>query len=189
MARAENKAVKVNWDYLNKLFHDNGLTQAGVCELLGRSHSYFSYYVRNNKITEADLGYLRDLLEIDDEILFLNGTPKTPTKEVSTDVVTCLIAEIGELRGKIAELEKRLEQPVKVSIPMNAKDMANRVMGSLLDGGWTSRDEVLVEFNKHNIPIEYISDALRANHAISATSGVANCARTFYIKESEVGIA
>ena len=158
-----------------------------VRKLLGRSGGYLSWRKSRGTLSEADIKAIGELMDIDMAIL-LGGKPVVQEKQEKPkdDVVTVLIAEIGELRAEIEEMKKRLDNPVEVSVPMNAKDMAIRVMGNLLDGGWTTKDAVLVEFNKHHIPIEYISDALKANGAISATSGVADKARTFYIRESEI---
>ena len=81
------------------------------------------------------------------------------------------------------EFEERLKTPAIVTIPMNAKDMAVLTMRELLEGGVTTKDDVLRAFNEKHIPIEYIQHALTANNAISATSGVADRARTFYITQ------
>ena len=203
MANKKKETVKVDWKYLNNLFKKNGTGQVEIAKLLGHSHAYYSHWVKGGEIPKADLEKICDLMEVD----YVALCPNSSNIDLETvmhnainsvealentkrdNAITALIAEIGELRGEIAELKKRVDNPVPVSIPMNAKDMAIEVMGNLLDGGWVSKDTVLIEFNKHHIPCEYIRDALRANKAISATSGVAHEARTFYIKESEVGIA
>ena len=161
-----------------------------MSKLLGRSVAYLSYYKSSSGcLPVADINAICDLIDIDKRMLLAVGgdSPKEePKEEPKSDALTRLIVEIGELRGKIAELEKRIEEPVEVSIPMTAKDMAVRVFGNLLDGGWVTKDTVIAEFAKHHVPLEYLSDAVRANGAISATSGVANSARTFYIKAEEV---
>jgi hypothetical protein len=59
-------------------------------------------------------------------------------------------------------------------------------MAGLLEGGWCTKDAVLNAFNEKHIPLDYLSDAVRANGAIGATSGVADHARTFYIKEESI---
>ena len=177
---------KIDWEYLSECFSENNTSMSEVCKLLGRSTAYLSYYKSTSgALPVADINTICDLMDIDESKLYVDECSDEP-EDTSGDVLTKLIAEIGELRGKIVELEKRVDNPVEVSIPMSAKDMAVRVFGGLLDGGWVSKDAVLSEFSKHHIPVEYISDAMKANNAISATSGVASGARTFYIKAEEV---
>ena len=181
----------IDYEYLKTQCKTEGISFKEVSKLLGHSEQYLSYKkTTKGNLPNEDVVALQELLNVDmkklipssksEDAVAANGQTKDEKDEL---VINNLITKIGELENKIARLEERLNEPVAVSIPMNAKDMAIVVMESLLEGGWCTKDDVLREFNKHHIPIEHISAAVKANNAIAATSGVADKARTFYIKQ------
>lgn len=184
----KKKMYHVNWDMIEKRRTEENLTMGELSKLIGKAETYYSKSMRNNNgLPKDSILSIAELLEIspreltcrDDEEEAKKIADKA-TKEVS---VQFLFQEIGELRGRIVQLEKKIEEPAIVAIPMDAKEMAIRVMGELLEGGWCTKDDVLVEFNRHHIPTQYIVDAVHANGVVLATSGVADHVRTFYIKE------
>ena len=188
MAKKVN-ITPINFEYFERRCEEEHIGQAELSKLLGHSVSFLSYHKRRNGgIPTEDLKRITELIDLDMKQLVAHGEPQTDepqevpiVKQSEMDAVSALIVTIGELEARVARLEERIEKPAIVTIPMHAKDMAILTMGELLEGGWTTKDDVLRTFNEKHIPIEYISDALKANNAISATSGVADRARTFYI--------
>jgi hypothetical protein len=175
----------IDYVYLKTRCRAEGVSMKDVSRLLGHGEQYLSYKkTMGYGLPNEDVVKLQDLLDIDMKKLILKSDDETVSNEPASDmVIENLIKKIGELEHKLSLLEEQMKTPVPVSIPMNADEMAILVMGDLLEGGWCSKDDVLVAFNKHHIPIEYITKALKAHNAISATSGVADKARTFYIKQ------
>ena len=183
------KITPINFEYFERRCAEENIGQTELSKLLGRSPSFLSYHKKCNcGIPTEDLKRITELIDLDMKQLVAHDEPYTDepkevptTKETDMDAVSALIVTIGELEARVVRLEERVEKPAIVTIPMNAKDMAILTMRDLLDGGWTTKDDVLRAFNEKHIPIEHISAALKANNAVSATSGVAEKARTFYI--------
>lgn len=176
--------MPVNFEYFERRLKEENIGQAELSKLLGHSVSYLSYHkAKNGGIPAEDIKKITELMDIDMKQLIVRGEFKPEEQTEDDKIINALIQKIGQLEQKMVEFEERLAKPAIVTIPMNAKDMAILTMRDLLDGGWTTKDDVLVAFNEKHIPIEYISDALKANNAISATSGVASGARTFYIAQ------
>ena len=184
----KKKMYHVNWEMIDEKIKEENITMGELSKLIGKAETYYSKMRRkDNGLPKDSILSIAELLEISPRELTYRDTEEEAkkiadkaTKEVS---VQFLIQEIGELRGRIVQLEKKIEEPAIVAIPMDAKEMAIRVMEELLEGGWCTKDDVLVAFNKHHIPTQYIVDAVHANGVVLATSGVADHARTFYIKE------
>ena len=181
------KMYPVNWELIESKREEEHLSKKDLSLLIGRGHNYISKMIRQgNGLPKESILSIAELLGLSAKEI-TDMTVKTVRVEKKTEsdgVITALIAEIGVLKGEIEIIKKKLEEPKLIEIPMDAKEMAIRVMGELLEGGWCTKDDVLVEFNRHHIPTQYINDAIHANNAILATSGVADRVRTFYIKEA-----
>lgn len=179
MKIAEADLRTIDWALVEKKRKAEKLTQEELSELLGKGKRYISNSVsRNSKIHKDVAKALTEILDLD--------APAKPVAETDKNVLDYLITEIGMLKGEIEALKKQMEKPQIVAIPMHPREMAIRTMGQLLEGGWCTKDAVLNAFNEKHIPLDYLSDAVRANGAIGATSGVADHARTFYIKEESI---
>ena len=176
MKIAEKDLREIDWAMVEKKRKAEKLTQEELSELLGKGERYISNSVsRNSKIHKDVAKALNEILDLD-----------APAEPAEDSTLNYLIAEIGMLKGEIEALKKKMEKPQIVAIPMHPKEMAIRTMAGLLEGGWCTKDAVLSAFNEKHIPLDYLSDAVRANGAIGATSGVADHARTFYIKEESI---
>lgn len=183
--------LPINWEYLDKRFEEENTNKSEVSRLLGYSKSYLSMRKKQfGGLEKAEIDKLRDLMDIDMKQLVPRDTDKDEGKASDVDrteafTIGVLIAEIGELRGEVEALKKKVEEPTIVAIPMDAKEMAIRVVGELLEGGWCTKGEVLIKFNEHHIPIQYINDAIHAHGAVMATAGHGTSMRTFIIKEGK----
>ena len=176
MKIAEKDLREIDWAMVEKKRKAEKLTQEELSELLGKGERYISNSVsRNSKIHKDVAKALNEILDLD-----------APAEPAEDSTLNYLIAEIGMLKGEIEALKKKMEKPQIVAIPMHPKEMAIRTMAGLLEGGWCTKDAVLSAFNEKHIPLDYLSDAVRANGAIGSTSGVADHARTFYIKEESI---
>lgn len=179
MKIAEADLRTIDWALVEKKRKAEKLTQEELSELLGKGKRYIANSVsRNSKVHKDVAKALTEILDLD--------APAKPAEEADSRVLDYLITEIGMLKGEIEALKKQMEKPQIVAIPMHPKEMAIRTMGQLLEGGWCTKDAVLSAFNEKHIPLDYLADAVRANGAIGATSGVADHARTFYIKEESI---
>lgn len=180
MKIAEKDLRTIDWALVEERRKAEKLTQEELSELLGKSKRYIgNASSRKSKVHKDVAKALTEILDLD--------APAEPAKEnPNGKMLDYLIAEIGMLKGEIEVLKKQMEKPQIVAIPMHPKEMAIRTMGQLLEGGWCTKDAVLSAFNEKHIPLDYLSDAVRANGAIGATSGVADHARTFYIKEETI---
>lgn len=177
MKIAEKDLREIDWAMVEKKRKAEKLSQEELSELLGKGKRYISNSVsRNSKVHKDVAKALTEILDL--------GVPAEP--KADKNVLDYLIAEIGTLKGEIEALKKQMEKPQIVAIPMHPKEMAIKTMAGLLEGGWCTKDAVLSAFNEKHIPLDYLSDAVRANGAIGATSGVADHARTFYIKEESI---
>lgn len=180
MKIAEADLRAIDWALVEKKRKAEKLTQEELSELLGKGKRYIANSVsRNSKVHKDVAKALTEILDLEEE--------EKPAKDpAEKSVLDYLIAEIGVLKGEIEALKKQMEKPQIVAIPMHPKEMAIRTLGQLLEGGWCTKDAVLSAFNEKHIPLDYLADAVRANGAIGATSGVADHARTFYIKEESI---
>lgn len=179
MKIAEKDLREIDWAMVEKKRKAEKLTQEELSELVGKGKRYIGNSVsRNSKVHKDVAKALNEILDLD--------APAKPVVETDKNVLDYLIAEIGTLKGEIEALKKQMEKPQIVAIPMHPKEMAIKTMAGLLEGGWCTKDAVLSAFNEKHIPLDYLSDAVRANGAIGATSGVADHARTFYIKEESI---
>lgn len=181
MKIAEADLRTIDWALVEKKRKAEKLTQEELSELLGKSKRYIgNASSRKSKVHKDVAKALTEILDLD--------APAPPAEEKTNDdmVLDYLIAEIGMMKGEIESLKKQMEKPQIVAIPMHPREMAIRTLGQLLEGGWCTKDAVLSAFNEKHIPLDYLSDAVRANGAIGATSGVADHARTFYIKEESI---
>lgn len=173
MRVAEKDLREIDWAKVEAKRIEEGLTQKELGELVGRNQKYISNGIaRKSKVHKDVAKALNEILDLD-----------APVEPADDSTLNYLIAEIGMLKGEIKALKKQMEKPQIVAIPMHPREMAIRTMEELLTGGWCTKDAVLSAFNEKHIPLDYLSDAVRANGAIGATSGVADHARTFYIKE------
>lgn len=182
---SKKKMYHVNWDMIEKRRTEENLTMGELSKLIGKADTYYSKSKNNNNgLPKDSILSIAELLDINPRELTCRNDEVEKIVENATNPVTVnfLIQEIGELRGRIVELEKKIDEPAIVAIPMDAKEMAIRVMSELLESGWCTKDDVLVEFNRHHIPMQYISDAVHAHDVTVATSGHAEGVRTFYIK-------
>lgn len=176
MRIAEKDLREIDWAKVEAKRIEEGLTQKELGELIGRNQKYISNSIaRKSKVHKDVAKALNEILDLD-----------APVEPADDSTLNYLIAEIGMLKGEIEALKKQMEKPQIVAIPMHPREMAIRTMGQLLEGGWCTKDAVLSAFNEKHIPLDYLSDAVRANGAIGATSGVADHARTFYIKEESI---
>ena len=183
MARGK-VGLPVDWEVIEQKRKENKLSKKELGILLGYGSTYINNSIRQNTALSKDtIEKLADLFDMNPREFMPRPKTEKPVKVATDKTIDVLIAEIGKLTNRIEQLERKIEQPVICEIPMEAKEMARRIVERLLEGGWCSADDVLVEFNKHHIPGVYINDAVRANGAIAATAGVADRARTFYIKE------
>lgn len=181
MRIAEKDLREIDWAKVEARRIEEGLSKEDISEMLGKTKGYYSKAMScNHRIHKDTAKALTEILDLD--------APAKPVAEAKADarVLDYLITEIGMLKGEIEALKKKVEEPQIVAIPMHPKEMATRTLASLLEGGWCTKDAVLNAFNEKHIPLDYLSDAVRANGAIGATSGVADHARTFYIKEENI---
>lgn len=175
--------LPVNWEYLEKRFKEESVTKKGISELLGHSETFLSMSKSKNLgLPSADIEKIRDLMEIDMKQLVPRKERKEDEKTDDEKTIEALIAEVGVLRNRIVQLEKKLEEPVIVAIPMKPAEMAEKIVGECLESGWCTKDKLLVEFNKHHVPTQYMSDAVSAHDAVYATSGIGSSMRTYIIK-------
>lgn len=180
MKIAEKDLRTIDWALVEERRKAEKLTQEELSELLGKGKRYIgNASSRKSKVH-------KDVAKALTEILDLDAPAKPAEENPNSKMLDYLIAEIGMLKGEIEVLKKQMEKPQIVAIPMHPKEMAIRTLGQLLEGGWCTKDAVLNAFNEKHIPLDYLSDAVRANGAIGATSGVADHARTFYIKEDAI---
>ena len=184
--RIKTNRIPVDFEYLTRRFKDEGVTQKSVSEMLEKESNYLAYHkTRGDGLTNDDIVKLRDLMEIDMKALVKHGEisiPKPEEKDANSKAIDVLFQEIAQLRNQLAVLEKKMEEPAIVAIPMQPKEMANKVMGELLEKGWCTKDDVIVEFNKHHIPMQYMNDAVHEHDAVLATSGYGEKLRTYIIK-------
>lgn len=187
MAKRINR-LPVDFGYLTERFKEEGVTQKSVSEMLEKESNYLAYHkARGDGLTNDDILKLRDLMEIDMKKLVPRGDTSRPSKpeepDLNSKAIDVLFQEIAQLRNEIERLEKKMEEPTLVAIPMQPQEMATRVLGELLEGGWCTKDDVIVEFNKHHIPMQYLPDALHAHNAETATAGHANTVKTYIFKK------
>ena len=184
---ARSKRLPVDFEYLTRRFKDEGVTQKSVSELIGKDTNYISYHkTKNDGLLNEDIVKLRDLMELDMKALVPRGEvtyPKPEEQDANSRAIDVLFQEIAQLRNQIAVLEKKLEQPAIVAIPMEPKEMACRILGELLEKGWCKKDDVIVAFNEHHIPMQYLNDALHEHNAVTATAGHDRTFRTYILKE------
>lgn len=180
--------LPIKWEYLERRFKEEHTNKKEVSKLLEKGETYLAYNKsKGTGLTNDDILKLRDLMEIDMKELVPRGdvkqvVPKPEEPDNNSKAIDVLFQEIAQLRNKIAELEKKMEEPAIVAIPMQPKEMASKVLGELLEKGWCTKDDVLVEFNKHHIPTQYMNDAVHEHDAVLATSGYGSSLRTFIIK-------
>lgn len=185
MKIAEANLRTIDWALVEEKRKAEKLTREELSELVGKGKSYITNSVSRNSRVHKDVA--KALAEILDLKEAEKPAEEQPAEEnPNGKMLDYLIAEIGMLKGEIEALKKKMEKPQIVAIPMHPREMAIRTLEQLLEGGWCTKDAVLSAFNEKHIPLDYLSDAVRANGAIGATSGVADHARTFYIKEESI---
>ena len=181
MKGIKEKRTQVNFKYLESKFKEQGVTQTEVCELLGKNKTYLSY-CKKNGVTDKDIAKLQDMFSLDVSKLMDNNdvpnTPNTPSGRFEDYV----IAELGKIASALERVEGLLGEPRVTAVPMSPQEMAEIVLDDLLADGWCMKDQIIVEFNKHKIPLEYLSKACDKLGVTRTTSGHAENTRTYYIK-------
>ena len=111
----KKKMYHVNWDMIEKRRTEENLTMGELSKLIGKAETYYSKSMRNNNgLPKDSILSIAELLEISPrELTYRDAEEEAKkiadkaTKEVS---VQFLFQEIGELRGRIVQLEKKIEE-------------------------------------------------------------------------------